>query len=151
MQPAFMRLSASPIDADANAFGTALRLLLLTQQHHDWSFEELRFRTEQELKRLEEMVQQQERKQLSRREMLAFLAELPIAMFGLADSTLALPAEEALPLYVTAVPACWRLYFSGEIAEVGRVLPAYILQLMPLAQCSSRYQQTAASLLSQAY
>jgi len=62
-----------------------------------------------------------------------------------------LSAEEALPLYVTSVPAAWKLYFDGQLAEVEAALPTYISHLATLTQQPTRYQSTAKNLLSQAH
>src|SRR5438034_882467 len=123
--------------------------LLLARQHYNWSLDELQFRTEQEMKKLDIMTQQTEQKQgnvsRSRRDVLRFLIRMPLAMFGLtqseSDAALFLPVEEMIPLYVTGVPACWRCFFAGEFAEVKRVLPTYISHLTFLAQQASHYQR----------
>lgn len=67
------------------------------------------------------------------------------------NSNASIPAEEAIPLYVSSIPACWRLYFDGELLEVANVLPSYISHLSILAQQTSKYGETTAGLLSQAH
>ncbi len=99
------------------------------------------------------MAQHSEKKR-TRREVLAFLIELPLALMGLnviEDGKAFLHVDEVLPSYVTAIPACWRLYFDGGIAEVEHVLPSYLDRLSTLAQQPARHQKVAASCASQAY
>lgn len=72
----------------------------------------------------------------TRREALEFLIELPLALMGLTaieKRVASLHIEEVIPSYVTAIPACWRLYFDGNITEVEHVLPSYLNQLSTLA------------------
>lgn len=135
----------------ADMFSVGLQALVLAQHQYGWSFDELHSRTEQEMRRLDMKHENDEK--MTRRQTLGFLAGLPVAFLGMtqASSTTQLPAEEVLPLYVSGVPACWRLYFDGEMAEVSRVLPSYISQLTFLAHQPSKYQKVAASLLSQAH
>jgi transcriptional regulator with XRE-family HTH domain len=148
--------SSLPVPS-ANGVGTAsdmlsigISALMLYRHTHECTLEELLFKVEQEMRRMD-MTQ----KGIPRREMLHFLSALPLAFLGLtqggSNQSLSLPAEETLPLYVTAIPACWRLYFDGGIAEVEQVLPSYISQLSILAQQPSQYQKLAASVSSQAY
>jgi transcriptional regulator with XRE-family HTH domain len=127
--------------------------LTLAQQLYGYSLEDLLINTEQELRRLDGMSQQSENKP-TRREALEFLIELPLALMGLStieEGKAFFPMDEVLPSYVTAIPACWRLYFDGGIAEVERVLPGHLHQLLALAQQPSRHQKIAASCVSQAY
>jgi transcriptional regulator with XRE-family HTH domain/tetratricopeptide (TPR) repeat protein len=140
-------------------FSIGVVALLLARQQYNWSLDELQFRTEQEMKKLDIMTRQTEQMKgnfsHSRRDVLRFLIRLPLAMFGLtqseSDAALFLPVEEMIPFYVTGVPACWRCFFTGEFAEVKRVLPTYISHVTFLAQQSSNYQRTAASLASQTH
>jgi tetratricopeptide (TPR) repeat protein len=100
------------------------------------------------------MTQQHEGKSTTRREALEFLVGLPLALMSLnsiKSEKSVLLAEEVLPSYVTAIPACWRLYFDGGLATVEQVLPGYLVQLSTLAQQASSYQRLAASAASQAY
>lgn len=88
---------------------------------------------------------------LSRRNVLSFLAGLPVALTGLPSTLDTLAIEELLPLYVAGIPACWKLYYDGGWQRVRDVLLSYIPHLTTLVQVPSRYQRTVASLLSQAH
>src|SRR5690348_15382531 len=129
-------------------FEVAIMALLLARQQNQWTFGDLTLRVEAAIRRLDDM----EHDTVSRRQALRFLASLPLAFLGFTQtgqSSIAL--EETMPLYVTGIPACWKLYYAGEWLEVERVLPTYISHLMPVAQQSTKYQESAASLLSQAH
>jgi len=135
-------------------FKLGVTALTLAQQLYGYTLDELLLSTEQELRRLDTMAQQHPEEKKTRREALAFLIELPLALMSLnsiEEEKFSLHIEEVLPSYVTALPACWRLYFDGGMAEVERVLPTYLAQLSTLAQHPSRYQQLVASYASQAY
>jgi len=94
----------------------------------------------------------QDGRTISRRDAIELLASLPLALLGLDYTDSSLPvAEEVLPFCVASIPACWKLYFAGGIAEIAHVLPDYIVQLSRLAEQPSKYQKVAASLVSQAY
>src|SRR5207245_2275604 len=127
MKPALATTTTSTVDL----FEIGLMALTMAQQQRHWTVEELQTQTEIALKELDTKMAEQKRGQqgISRRQALGFMASLPIAMVGttqIADTSSSLVEEEILPLYVSSVPACWRLYFDGGIAEVGRVLPDYI-------------------------
>jgi transcriptional regulator with XRE-family HTH domain/tetratricopeptide (TPR) repeat protein len=151
------QLLTPPTEATDSTFYTWIRALLLTQQQYGWTFDELCFMTGQEMRKLHTMTQQQSGKDKSRRdavkEILSFLVGLPIAVTGLTTigNLAAFPAEEMLPLYITSIPACWRLFFEGELSEVERVLGSYLANLTMLVQRDSKHQQVAASLASQAH
>jgi transcriptional regulator with XRE-family HTH domain len=137
-------------------FKVGVSALALEQQIQGYTVDELLLCAELELRRLDMMIEKQPGKNRTRREALEFLIDLPLALMGLSilgegEKKASLLIEEVLPSYVTAVPACWRLYFEGGMAEVERVLPNYLLQLSTLAQQPSRYQKLAASAASQAY
>lgn len=92
-------------------------------------------------------------KQMPRRDMLRFLMSLPVAFTGLAPGE-HLPSssiEEVLPLFVSGVPACWKLYFDGGMTDVERVLPGYLSQLATLASQASSHQKLSAGYASQAH
>jgi transcriptional regulator with XRE-family HTH domain len=148
-----VRVLRMPVaEATADVFNVAVSVLALAQQVYGCTLNELLFRLEQEMRRLDTMEQQQNG--VSRRQALQFLAELPLVMLGLrqvGSNQSALNAVEILPLYTTSIPACWRLYYGGEWLDVERVLPTYISHLTPLAHEASKYQQSIASLLSQAH
>jgi transcriptional regulator with XRE-family HTH domain len=127
--------------------------LSLAQKQYHWTAKELRAKTEMEMRRLEMEQRKHKDGDISRRHVLHFLASLPVAFLGFSqiNSKTALPTEEVLSLYSSSVPACWRLFFEGELAEVENVLPTYLSHLTPLAQQSSKYQKYAASLTSQTH
>lgn len=138
--------------ATVDVFNVAVSVLTLAQQIYGCTLNELLFRLEQEMRRLDTMGQQQNG--VSRRQALEFLAGLPLVILGLrqaGSNQSALHAEEVLPLYTTSVPACWKLYYQGEWLEVERVLPTYISHLTPMAYRASKYQQSISGLLSQAH
>ena len=141
----------SDAEATVDVFKIAVSVLAVAQQIHGCTLNELLFRLEQEMRRLDTMGQQHG---VSRRQALEFLAGLPLIIPGLrqaGSSQSALHAEEVLPLYSTSIPACWKLYYQGEWLEVERVLPTYISHLTPLAYRASKHQQSVAGLLSQAH
>ncbi|MBV9691661.1 MAG: helix-turn-helix domain-containing protein, partial [Ktedonobacteraceae bacterium] len=123
--------------------------LVLASQQHGWTLDELLAQVQLEVRRVTAMTPSSRREMLT--QALSFVASLPIAVFGLAGSVLSLSPEETLPLYVSALPAAWRLYYDGQIAELEALVPAYMGQLSTLAQHPSRYQRTARGLLSQAH
>ena len=128
--------------------------LSLAQHMYGYPLDELLLSIEQELRRLDAMRQQHPEKDRTRREALAFLIDLPLALLGLnvvGESKTPLLHEEILSAYITAVPACWRLYFDGGMTEVEQALPNYLIQLSTFAQQPSRFQQLAAHAASQAY
>lgn len=129
--------------------------LALARQAYGYTAEELLLSAEQEFRRLDTMTQQHPDHRGTRREALEFLISLPLALIGFGSSVENVSSpfftEEILPSYMTAVPACWKLYFDGGIADVERVLPNYITQLSNFAQQSTRFQKLAASAASQAY
>lgn len=128
--------------------------LSLAQHMNGYTLDELLLSIEQELRRLDAMRQQHPEKDRTRREALEFLVDLPLALLGLnvlGESKTPLLNEEILSPYITAVPACWRLYFDGGIAEVEQALPNFLVHLSTFAQQPSRFQQLAAHAASQAY
>lgn len=147
-----IQLSTTAI-GNANMLSIGVLALSLAQRQYSWTFEDLRARTEQEMRRLEMEQRKYKDGDVSRRQALSFLAGLPVAFLGFsqANTETALPAEEVLPLYISSVPACWKLFFEGELAEVEKLIPTYITHLTPLAQQFSKYQKPAANLLSQAH
>lgn len=115
-----------PNESETSPYQVSRAVLALGLQHAGWTFEELQFRTEEELQKLDTLTLQQG-KQTSRRDILALLSRLPAAIFSmtLIGSEETLFPEELLPLYITGIPACWRLYFSGDASEVGKIVPFY--------------------------
>jgi len=136
-------------------FTIAASALALARQIYGCTLAELLCRIEQEMRRLDNMAQEHEGKKTPRRQVLIFLASLPIALLGLTKGENAsispIDVEEILPLYITSIPACWQLYFVGMIAEVKRTLPHQLIQLSLLAQEPSRQQKVISSMTSQAY
>lgn len=130
-------------------FSTGILALALAQRQYGWTSDELQSRTAQEMRRFD---MEHENENIPRRQVLSFLVGLPAAVLGLqASGKAVLQDEEALPLFVSSIPACWKLYFNGDLAEVERVLPSYLAHLTALAQRSSKLENTAWSLASQAY
>lgn len=142
---------------DAGATPVILKVvvsaLVIAQHMYGCTLEELLSRADQELRRLDAMTQQHPEQNTSRREALKFLVGLPAVVMGLSavESTTSFSTEEALSLYMTAVPASCKLYFDGGLVEVADILPQHISQLTRLVQQSSRYQEMGAGLLSQAH
>ena len=128
-------------------------VLSFVQELYQCSIDELLAYIRQALRGVELQKQNQGEDNFSRRQALTFLVRLPAALFGLTKMRPLTHffAEEVLPLYAASIPACWRLYFAGELTEIKHVLPEYLSQLSALAQQSSKYQKLAASLASQAY
>jgi tetratricopeptide (TPR) repeat protein len=141
------------VGAKVDMFSLVLSALAVVRQMYGCTLDELLLVTEQEMRRLDTLAQEHPGENRSRRETLKFLIALPAALMGLSqrETMVSLPSEEVLPSYVTAIPACWQLYFDGGIAEVEQALPDYLSQLSTLAQQPSRYQKIAASSASQAY
>ncbi len=71
--------------------------------------------------------------------------------FSLMQMGSGLHDEEVLALCQIYVPIWWRLYYEGHHQEIRKVLPGHLLQLSPLVERSSRYQQRAANIASQAH
>jgi len=148
-------LLVTPATSSVDLFEIGLMALIMAQQQHQWTVEDLRLQTEHALREFDIMTtEKQDQGGISRRQALNFLASLPIAMMGAtqtAHSTSVLASEEVLPLYTASIPACWRLYFAGGLSEVEQVLPGYITQMVSVVQRSPKCQTMAASLASQAY
>lgn len=138
------------VGANRSLYGDLQDALMFIWQSHGCSFLELQTQVAKAMDKLEKTTNAP---QHSRRDMLKFLAGLPISVASLAFTSNSgfMPVEEVLPLYVTGVPACWKLYYEGDWQKVREVLPSYISQLTSVAQSASKSQKTAASLLSQAH
>jgi transcriptional regulator with XRE-family HTH domain/tetratricopeptide (TPR) repeat protein len=138
---------------ESDLFTLGIMALVLHQQRCRWDASELSLRVRQALH--EKMPEMRKGQPISRREALRFIAGVPLAVYGFADSsdqpTSALVPEEVIPLYAAGVPACWRLYYEGGQAEVEGVLPAYLTHLTTLSHAPSKYQRSAAALLSEAH
>ncbi len=132
---------------DIDIFHVSMKGLVLAQQQMGWTSDELLAQVYAEMGRLTAMIHS--RRDIMRQG-LGFLVGLPLAVLGFGN-VVHLSAEEALPLYVTSVPAAWKLYFDGQLAEVEAALPTYISHLAALAQQPTRYQGTAKNLLSQTH
>lgn len=149
-------LLVMPATSAVDLFEIGLMALTMAQRQRHWTTEELQAQTESALKEFDAKMAEQQHNQdgISRRQALGIIASLPIAMIGATqggNASSSLAVEDTLPLYASSVPACWRLYFDGGIAEVERVLPDYLAQLVAVAQQSAAYQKMAALLASQAY
>src|SRR5258707_2857330 len=136
------------VGANGSLYGDLHDALMFIWQSHGCSFLELQTQVAKTMDKSEKTTNAP---QHSRRDMLKYLAGLPIAVANLAftGSSSFMPVEEVLPLYVTGVPACWKLYYGGDWQKVREVLPSYISQLASVAESQSKSQKTAASLLSQ--
>jgi DNA-binding SARP family transcriptional activator len=94
---------------------------------------------------------------LTRRQALQAVALFPLEMYGLSlfapETPQRLPLEEMLPCCASGIVACWELrqYEPEGLAEIERLLPAYLATLEKLARQSSPYQQDAARLAAQGY
>ncbi|HEU5380331.1 MAG TPA: helix-turn-helix transcriptional regulator [Ktedonobacteraceae bacterium] len=146
----------TPVTSSVDMFEIGLMALIMAQQQNHWTVEDLQSHIEQTLRELDAMtIEKPDQGGISRRQALGFFAGLPIAIMGATQmapsSASSLTPEEVLPLYASGIPACWRLYFAGGLAEVRRVLPDYITQTVSIVQRSPKYQQVAASLASKAY
>jgi transcriptional regulator with XRE-family HTH domain len=141
------------VSSSVDMFKIAISALMVARYQYEWTIDELCFKAEQEMRIFDAMATQQNGERFSRRQALGILAGLPIAFLGLSrtDNTLSLPTEGVISLYVNGIPACWGLYFDGELSEVAGVIPEYVSHLTLLVQHPSKYQQTAACLLSQAH
>ena len=130
-----------------------VRALIVAQHMYRCTLDELQALVAQEIRRLDDMERQNK---TSRREairdVLSFLAGIPLALLGLETNNVAtLSEEEILPLYVSGIPACWQLYFDGEIAEVEHVVSSYITHLSAAVHRIPKHQEMIASLASQAH
>lgn len=130
--------------------GDVHEMLRFIWHSHGCSFQELQMQVANEMDKFEQTTSASD---YSRRDLLKFLAGLPIAMAGLTltDRPGSAPFEDVLSLYTTGVPACWKLHFEGGWRQVREILPSYITQLTSIIQSEPKHQQAAASLLSQAH
>ena len=90
---------------------------------------------------------------LSRRQLLITLATLPTALLltMLQGRLSSGQIEQLLTRCATSLVACWHLMRGSEYAVVEVLLPTYLPLLASLAQESSKYQSTVASLATQGY
>jgi transcriptional regulator with XRE-family HTH domain len=138
------------VGASRSLYGDLQDALMFIWQSHGCSFLDLQTQVAKAMDKLEKTTNAP---QHSRRDMLKFLAGLPISVANLAftGNSRFMPVDEVLPLYLTGVPACWKLYYEGDWQKVREVLPSYISQLTSVARSPSKSQKTAASLLSQVH
>src|SRR6266851_3172049 len=97
-----------PVLSTGEAFRLAMMGLILAQRQNHWTLEELRLQIERELGTINDMNQPSQ-PDVSRREVLAFLAGLPLALYGLTTTERKpspLASEDLLPLYAASIPAC---------------------------------------------
>jgi tetratricopeptide (TPR) repeat protein/DNA-binding Xre family transcriptional regulator len=59
--------------------------------------------------------------------------------------------EATMQGFEKLMAACWRLSWGNELALAEELLPSCMSRLVPLAQQSSKYQQTAANLAAQGF
>lgn len=87
---------------------------------------------------------------LSRRQALVAIAALPYGLLAAARHTGGTVApEEFLPQCTAAITSCWKLMQGQEFHVVEQSISQCLPALSALAQQSSLYQQTAASLAAQ--
>jgi transcriptional regulator with XRE-family HTH domain/tetratricopeptide (TPR) repeat protein len=128
-------------------FDVGIWMLLLAQQQEFWSPSEFMKRVELALESSKGMSQ----RKLTRRQALELLVSVSIGLLSTTQSANSFAAEEVVSLCATSIPACWSLFWTGEFSEVEKALPTYFSQLTPLAQMPSKYQKSAANLVSQAH
>ena len=90
---------------------------------------------------------------LSRRQALIALAMQPLALFAgfRWEQQPSSVLEELLPHYAASITACWRLLQGRELSLVSDILASYLPTLTQVAHRPSKYQKTAAMLVTQAY
>jgi tetratricopeptide (TPR) repeat protein len=89
---------------------------------------------------------------LSRRQALATLAALPLALTaGPSTAQVAATAEPFLSRAAASITACWHLLRGSDLLTIERMLSAYMVPLDALARRPSACQRAAARLASQAH
>jgi tetratricopeptide (TPR) repeat protein len=90
---------------------------------------------------------------LSRRQALATLAALPLAFATVrrAPRESGATTELFLSRCAASLTACWHILKGSDLRAVDQILSSYLLELEGIAQRQSRYQKTAARLVSQAH
>lgn len=61
------------------------------------------------------------------------------------------PNQEIASAFGDTIIYFWKLYYSGGVLLVEKLLDSFLLQLLPLTQQSSKYQKALASVSSQTY
>jgi transcriptional regulator with XRE-family HTH domain len=128
-------------------FDAGIQMLLLAQQQAFWPPNEFMKRVKLAL---ESSMGMRQRK-FSRRQAMELLVSVPVALLSTMQVANSFAAEEVISLCATSLPACWSLFWAGEFSEVEGALPTYFAWLTPLAHQPSKYQESAASLVSQVY
>jgi len=94
---------------------------------------------------------------LARRQALITLAALPLAvvasdrLVSAETSSVGSAQEFFLSRCAASITACWHLLRGSDLHTVGQVISGYMLPLEAIAYDSSKYQQAAAALASQAH
>ncbi len=91
---------------------------------------------------------------LSRRQAIIAIAAQPLALFAgfQWDQQSSFPLlEEMLPQYAASITACWHLLQGRELSLVNEIVTSYLSTLASVANYSSKYQKTAATLATQCY
>ncbi len=118
-------------------------------------YSEIQTMIDEEIRMLDETLQQQQTREdyrISRRQALATLAALPTAVLTWkqpGQSSVVVP-EEFLPQCAASITACWHLLKGDGLVAVEQILPKYVPTLTNLALQSSQHQQMAAYLAAQA-
>jgi len=90
---------------------------------------------------------------LSRRDVLAIIAGLPLSLLVKTPSEQLSMAftEEFLTQCAASITACWHLMRGSQLSVVEEVLNAYLPTLETLAQQPAKYQNQASHLAAQGY
>lgn len=109
---------------------------------------------EQEIRMMDETLEQyqvQQAQSLSRRQALATIAALPLAIIAWRSSaTMDTISPEFLPQCAASITACWQLLRGqGGLSAVNDILPQFTPLLRTLAQRPSSNQKVAARLAAQ--
>jgi tetratricopeptide (TPR) repeat protein/DNA-binding XRE family transcriptional regulator len=117
--------------------------------------EEIQTMVDQEIRMVDDTLEQHqvvEEQAISRRQVLASIAALPLTLLTLRPGSLVdTISPEFLPQCAASITACWHLLRGkGGLPTVDEILPQFTPLLRTLAQHSSKHQKTAARLTAQA-
>ncbi len=119
------------------------------------SYDQLQAMLDQEISMFDEVKPQDDSQAytLSRRQALVAIAALPVALLSSIQQgqASALMIEELLSRCAASITAGWHLLKGSELYTVERMLSTYLPALVTLTQQSSKYQRTAANLVTQGY
>jgi len=116
--------------------------------------DELQLVVDQEIKMLDEMRPQDDDQTytLSRRQAIIAIAAFPLVLLSsIQGSASAFMVEELLSRCAAGITACWHLLKGSELSVVDHTISSYLPALVHLVQQPSRYQKTAARLVTQGY